>query len=101
MAKLYWDVDHAEITAKEGATAEGFDAHGIHSSCLEFGTGNHRHAPVASLGLGAPTRAILRTELGVDLSVTYSSALPTTHSEARTIVGILSNHFFDLAMEPV
>ena len=97
MATAYWYGDYSDLNSKN--TTDGFNSDGVHNSCLEYDSGVHRHAPVASLGLGAPTKAILKCDQSIDLSIHYPSFVRKTLSEIRDILNVEANHFYDPALD--
>ena len=99
MTTAYWYGDYFDLNDKRGLEAEGFDPNGVHSCCREYRNNSHRRAPVASLNLGAPTKAILKCDEGIDLAIYYPSFVQKTLAEIHDILNVESNHFFNSALD--
>ena len=92
MTTAYWYGNYSDLNDKRGV--DHYDKNGIHKCCREYRKGPPRHAPVASLGLGPPTKAILKCDVGIDLSIHYPSFVEKTLSEIHTIIESGTNHFY-------
>jgi len=93
MSTAYWTGDHADLDAKAGA--ENHNASGVHLCCRQYAENVYCVSPVATLGLGAPTKAILKCDPGIDLSVYYPSFVEKTLSQIRTMREVVANHWYD------
>ena len=117
MSIVYWQISKVDLDARAGLS--GFDADGIGENFVQYENYNHcRKSPVASLGLGAVTKVILKCQAGtkvkevtksVDFSVDHDGSdmrdvttgyypgaeSPFTHTEILEIVRDVNRHYFD------
>jgi len=94
VSKDYWYGNYSSITENIGKP--NYDERGVHSCCTEFGTGANRHAPIASLDLGEPTKAILKCIDGSDVSEHHAGFVQVSKTQVKAILQDPEQHFFKL-----